>query len=160
MAALVFGILILFLIDPSLAEDSLDFPSSCVETFEREYVLQIESLMHHFEQADVSPKEFEKMREQLLNRRELQMSTCISDSSKISFVEKEPPFSQSVGAESSRAPSSVFIEKKIPAHTHGASSSVSVFGATDNVWRSQESLEPAEEEYEYIYHGERVPVNP
>lgn len=77
MKAVVFSAILTVLMSVSAQADlSTNADLSCSEKAEAEYAYHTEVLIHVFELAKVSPKEFEKLRSQLVTRRENELNNC------------------------------------------------------------------------------------
>lgn len=70
------GILILSTVLSLVSWAQEDIPPTCTEKAEMSYAYNVELLMHAYETATVSPRDFEKLRTQLVERRETDLQGC------------------------------------------------------------------------------------
>lgn len=172
-ASLLFTLLFLLQL-PVRAQSPEDSQQKCFEAVEQDYAYHTEVLLHIYDRAIVSPKEFEKKRSQLVNKRESELNKC--DAKMLAEMEQrvDQQFAAAVEVISqspsgSRSPASlvsikIIAKERVPEaaaenqeralrRDHNPQAEMELGGQSHNCpYDHGEDEEP-------VYNGERVPVS-
>jgi hypothetical protein len=135
----------------AIAQEARD-EASCHVKVDREYSYQTEVLLHEYERAKVSPKEFESLRTELTTHRESALLACeqndlaemdkFVEDIQISTVVMDPNADRGIASVGGRRPASIM---PMPRQAQGDYADV-------------DSSDVANEDFIHEYDGERVRV--